>query len=164
MRLSSSILIMFLLKFGQWRLRILFRRVTWYLGVLTEKNKNKKLKNFSEILIYLHSCFKNNVFEAYIAMSMSVLKLLLFSHYVRNPSVILSPTLVRNEKKVKHYIRIKTHKPIALRCWVESGVSVLCDWAQVSLVLYLPSETPSLILTHYYNLYIILVVGRIYNL
>jgi len=30
---------------------------------------------------------------------------------VRNPSVILSPTLVKNEK-VEHYIRIKTHKPL----------------------------------------------------
>jgi len=29
-------------------------------------------------------------------------------------------------EKVEHYIRIKTHKPIALRFWVESGVSVLC--------------------------------------
>jgi len=44
---------------------------------------------------------------------------------VRNPSVSLSSTLTRNEK-VKHYIRIKTHKLIALRFWVESGVSVLC--------------------------------------
>jgi len=44
---------------------------------------------------------------------------------VRNPSVSLSPTLTRNEK-VEHYIRIKTHKPIVLRFWVESGVSVLC--------------------------------------
>ena len=44
---------------------------------------------------------------------------------VRNSSVSLSPTLTRNEK-VEHYIRIKTHKPIALRFWVESGVSVLC--------------------------------------
>jgi len=43
---------------------------------------------------------------------------------VRNPSVILSLTLVRNEK-VEHYIRIKTHKPIVFRFWVESGVSVL---------------------------------------
>jgi len=42
---------------------------------------------------------------------------------VRNTSVSLSPTLTRNEK-VEHYIRIKTHKPIALRFWVESGVSV----------------------------------------
>jgi len=33
---------------------------------------------------------------------------------VRNPSVSLSLTLARNEK-VEHYIRIKTHKPIALR-------------------------------------------------
>ena len=44
---------------------------------------------------------------------------------VRNPSVSLSLTLTRIEK-VEHYIRIKTHKPIALRFWVESGVSVLC--------------------------------------
>jgi len=44
---------------------------------------------------------------------------------VRNSSVSLSPTLTRNEK-VEHYIKIKTHKPIALRFWVESGVSILC--------------------------------------
>jgi len=37
----------------------------------------------------------------------------------------LSFTLVRNEK-VKHYIRIKTHKSISLRFWVESGVNTLC--------------------------------------
>ena len=53
----------------------------------------------------------------------------------------LSPTLTRNEK-VEHYIRIKTHKAIALRFWVESGVSALYGLAQVSLVLYLPSDTP----------------------
>jgi len=29
-------------------------------------------------------------------------------------------------------------------CWVESGVNALCGWAQILLVLYLPSETPSL--------------------
>jgi len=44
-------------------------------------------------------------------------------YIVRNPSVSLSLTLSRNEK-VKYYIRIKTHKFIALR-WIESGVSVL---------------------------------------
>jgi len=44
---------------------------------------------------------------------------------VRNPNVSLSPTLAKNEK-VEHYIRIKTNRPIALRFWVESGVSVLC--------------------------------------
>jgi len=44
---------------------------------------------------------------------------------VRNLSVSLSLTLARNEK-VEHHIRIKAHKPIALRFWVESGVSVLC--------------------------------------
>ena len=61
---------------------------------------------------------------------------------VRNSSVSLSPTLVRNEK-VEYYIRIKTHKPIALRFWDECGVNSLCGWAQVSLVFILPSETPS---------------------
>jgi len=65
---------------------------------------------------------------------------------VSNPSMSLSPTLDRNEK-LEHYIRIKTHKPITLRCWVESGVNALYSWAQVSLVLYLPSETLSVNLT-----------------
>jgi len=55
--------------------------------------------------------------------------------------VSLSLTLGRNEK-LEHHIRTKTHKPIALRFWVESGVNALCGWTQVSLVLYLPSETP----------------------
>jgi len=50
-------------------------------------------------------------------------------------------TLGRNEK-VKYHIRTKTHKSIALKFWVESGVNVLCGWSQVSLVLYLPSESP----------------------
>jgi len=52
---------------------------------------------------------------------------------VRIPSVILSPTLAINEK-IEHYIRIKTHKPIVLRFWVESGANALCGWAHVSLV------------------------------
>jgi len=43
---------------------------------------------------------------------------------VRNPSVSLSLTLTKNEK-VEHYIRIKTHKLIALKFWVESGVNIL---------------------------------------
>jgi len=60
-----------------------------------------------------------------------------------NSLISLSPTLARNEK-VKHYIRIKTHKLIALRFLVESGVNALCGWAQVSLVLYLPRDIPSL--------------------
>jgi len=38
----------------------------------------------------------------------------------------LSLTLVRNEK-VEHYIRIKTHKLIILRFWIENGVNTLCD-------------------------------------
>jgi len=61
--------------------------------------------------------------------------------FVRNTSVSLSPTLTRNEK-VEHYIRIKTHKLIALRFWVESGVNALCGWAHVSLVLFSPVKPP----------------------
>jgi len=38
--------------------------------------------------------------------------------------VILSPTLAKNEK-VERCIKIKTHKFIALRFWVESDVSIL---------------------------------------
>jgi len=49
----------------------------------------------------------------------------IYLSFVRNSSVSLSPTLIRNEK-VEHHIRIKAHKPIALRFWVESGVSILC--------------------------------------
>jgi len=56
--------------------------------------------------------------------------------------VSLSPTLARNEK-VEHYMRIKTHKSIVLRFWVESGVNAFCGCAHVLLVLYLLSETPS---------------------
>jgi len=44
--------------------------------------------------------------------------------FVRNLSVSLSFTLNRNEK-VEHYIRIKTHKFIVLRFWVESDVNYL---------------------------------------
>jgi len=43
---------------------------------------------------------------------------------VRYSSVSLSPTLSRNEKVEKH-IRKKTHKPKALRFWVEGGVILL---------------------------------------
>jgi len=38
----------------------------------------------------------------------------------------LSFTLVKNEK-VEHYIRIKVHKFIVLRFWVENDVNILCD-------------------------------------
>jgi len=50
---------------------------------------------------------------------------------LRNLSVSISFISTINEK-VEHYIRIKTHKPIVLRFWVESGVNALCGWAQVS--------------------------------
>ena len=46
--------------------------------------------------------------------------------YLRNQSVSLSLTLVRNEK-VEYYIKIKIHKPIFLKFWVESDVNILYD-------------------------------------
>jgi len=48
-------------------------------------------------------------------------RLSLEGEIVRYSSVTLSPTLGRNEK-VEQYIRKKTHKPNALRLWVEGGV------------------------------------------
>ena len=60
----------------------------------------------------------------------------------RNPSVSRSPTLARNER-VEHYIRIKTHKPIALRFWVESGVNVLSTTLvllKYAFILYILNE------------------------
>jgi len=54
----------------------------------------------------------------------------------------ISLTLCKNEK-VKHHIRMNTHKIIALKFWVENGVNVLCDWTQVSLMLHLYGEPPT---------------------
>ena len=64
-----------------------------------------------------------------------------YGEIVKNQNVSLSSTLTRIEK-VEHYRRIKTHKPIALRFWVESGVNALCGWAQISLVLFSPVKPP----------------------
>jgi len=74
-------------------------------------------------------------------------RLTLEGEIVWNPGVSLSSTLGKNVK-VEHHIRTKTHKPIALRFWVESDVNVLCGWVQVSLVLYLPSY-----FTLFYNIH-----------
>jgi len=60
---------------------------------------------------------------------------------VKNLNMSLSFILAKNEK-VEYYIRIKTHKLIVLRIWVESGVNALCGYVQVSLILYLSGETP----------------------
>ena len=50
----------------------------------------------------------------------------MFKHIcIRNVSVSLSLKLTIN-KKVEHYIRMKTHKPIALRFLVKIGVHLLC--------------------------------------
>jgi len=60
---------------------------------------------------------------------------------VRNPSVSLSPTLSKNGK-VEQHIRKKTHKPNALRFWVEGGVIPLCGSAQFSLFEISPIFSP----------------------
>jgi len=46
-------------------------------------------------------------------------------YIVRNLSVSLSLISIRNEK-IKYHIRIKTHKPITLKSWVESDIYALC--------------------------------------
>jgi len=44
----------------------------------------------------------------------------------------LNLTLIRNEI-VEHYTRIKAHKSIVLRFWIENNVNILCGWIQISL-------------------------------
>jgi len=63
--------------------------------------------------------------------------------FVKNISVSLSFTLAVNEK-VERYIKIKIHKLIALRFWIESDVNVLCGWTHVLMVLCLPVKPPLL--------------------
>ena len=60
---------------------------------------------------------------------------------VRYSSVSLSPTLSRNEK-VKQHIRKKTHKPNALRFWVEGDVIPLHGLTLVSFLLISPVVPP----------------------
>jgi len=55
---------------------------------------------------------------------------------VRYSSVSLSPTLGRNEK-VEQHIRKKTHKPNALRFWVEGDVIPLYVGSCLILVRFL---------------------------
>jgi len=57
--------------------------------------------------------------------------------------VSLSLTSIRN-KKIEHYIKIKTHKPIVLRFWIESGVSALYGLVQVSYNLTSGIKTDSI--------------------
>jgi len=45
---------------------------------------------------------------------------------VEDLSVSLSLILSKNEK-VEYYIKIKVHKTIILRFWIESVINVLCD-------------------------------------
>jgi len=53
--------------------------------------------------------------------------------------VSLSTTLSRNEK-VEQHIRKKTHKPNALRFWVEGGVIFLYGLTLISCLKILPLE------------------------
>jgi len=64
---------------------------------------------------------------------------------VGNPSMNLSPILNKN-KKVKYYIRMKTHISIVLRFFIRGDVNPLCvGLTHVSLVkifpVILPQET-----------------------
>jgi len=59
------------------------------------------------------------------------------AHIVRYASVSLSLTLSRNEK-VEQHVRNKTHKPNALRFWVEGSVISLYGLAFVSFLLISP--------------------------
>jgi len=52
---------------------------------------------------------------------------------VRYSSVSLSPTLGRNEK-VEQYIKKKTHRPNALRFWIDGGVIPLYGLSLVSFL------------------------------
>jgi len=61
--------------------------------------------------------------------------------FVRYPSVSLCPTLSRNEKVGQH-IRKKTHKPNALRFWVESGVIPLYGFGSVLILVRSPRFCP----------------------
>jgi len=60
---------------------------------------------------------------------------------VRYSSVSLSPTLGRNEK-VEQHISKKTHKPNALRFWIEGGVILLYGLTLVSFLLEISPVSP----------------------
>jgi len=61
--------------------------------------------------------------------------------FVRYPSVSLSLTLSKNEK-VEQHIRKKTHKPNALRFWVEGGVIPLYGLTHFSFLFVFPRFPP----------------------
>ena len=88
----------------------------------------------------------------------------LLFNLVRYLSVSLSPTLNRNEK-VEQYIRKKTHKPTALRFWIEGGVILLYGLAQFSFLfvssVFTPSNYPTNLI---YNFFLEYIFPRIYFL
>jgi len=69
-------------------------------------------------------------------------RLSLEGEIVRYSSVSLSPTLSRNEK-VKQRIRKKTHKPNALRFWVEGDV-IPFMWFNLFLIITRSLQFPPL--------------------
>jgi len=75
---------------------------------------------------------------------------------IRYLSVSLSPTLSRNEK-VEQYIKKKTHKPNALKFWVEDDVIFLCGF---DLVLILVRRMKSITLCHVTIMYCIFLLSR----
>ena len=68
-------------------------------------------------------------------------RLSLEGEIVRYSTVSRSPSLGRNEKFEQH-IRKKTHKPNALRFWVEGGVILLCGFGSVFILVRSPQFCP----------------------
>jgi len=68
---------------------------------------------------------------------------------VRYPSVSLSPTFNTNEK-VEQHIGKKTHKPIALRFWVEGGVIPLCEFVSILILVCLSVVSRLIFLNKWY--------------
>jgi len=63
--------------------------------------------------------------------------------YVGNPSLSVRLILGKNEK-FEQYIKMKTHKPIALRFWVGGSVNPLCGLDSYLIgVIYLLGDPPS---------------------
>ena len=75
---------------------------------------------------------------------------------VRYSSVSLSHTLDRN-KKVKQHIRKKTHKPNALKFWVEGGVIPYMVWLSSRYLrsVFSPLILPTIGIQPFYNFFLV---------
>jgi len=75
------------------------------------------------------------------SITFRIIIIILSLESIRNPSVRLSLILGKDEK-IEHYIRIKTHKLIVLKFWVENSINALYSWTQISLVFILRVKPP----------------------